>query len=131
VATAVNRSARLIDLGCRDSGLDAEAVQVLEIVVGHEPGMAAGRGVGRGADLKIPRCPCHHAILAVRRLVGPHADEPGMPQVLIIVCGVDTLIDRDRGDSKDCSWQTPSLTTRHVSNSGLCLNVKTRQQYSR
>jgi hypothetical protein len=32
-------------------GLDAETVQVLEIVVGHEPGMAAGRGVRWGTDL--------------------------------------------------------------------------------
>jgi hypothetical protein len=44
-------------LRCCDGGLDAEAVQVVEVIVGHEPGMAAGRGVRRGGDLKIVGCP--------------------------------------------------------------------------
>src|SRR5262249_30649931 len=40
-----------------DRGLDAEAVQVLEVIVGHEPGMAAGRRVRRGANLEVVGCP--------------------------------------------------------------------------
>ncbi len=32
---------------------DGEAVEVLEEVVGHEPGMAAGRGVAGGEDLEL------------------------------------------------------------------------------
>ena len=44
-------------LRCGNRCLDAEAIQVLKVIVGHEPGMAAGRGVRRGEDLKIVGCP--------------------------------------------------------------------------
>lgn len=71
-----------------DRGLDGQAVQVLKVVVGHEPEMSAVRGVHGGLDLKIVGGPGHHAFLAVERLTGRHADEPGMLRLLIIVCGV-------------------------------------------
>ena len=44
-------------LGRGDRGLDAEAVQVLEVIVGHVPGVAAGRGVRGGADLEVVGVP--------------------------------------------------------------------------
>lgn len=40
-------------LDCGDRGLDAQTVQVLEVIVGHEPGMAARRGVRCGFNLKV------------------------------------------------------------------------------
>ena len=44
-------------LRCGDRGLDAEAVEMLEVVVGYEPGMAAGCGVRGGEDLEVVGCP--------------------------------------------------------------------------
>ena len=40
-------------LGRGDRGLDGEAVEVLEVVVGYEPGVAAGGGVRGGEDLEV------------------------------------------------------------------------------
>lgn len=40
-------------LGGGDRGFDAEAVEVVQVVVGYEPGMAAARGVRRGLDLEV------------------------------------------------------------------------------
>jgi len=71
-----------------DGGLDAQAVQVLEVVVGHVPGVAATRGVGGGLDLKVVGGPGEHALLAVEGVLGPHADEAGTLQVLVVVCGL-------------------------------------------
>ena len=73
---------------CGDGGLDAQAVQVLEVVVGYVPGVAAARGVGGGMDLKVVGGPGKHALLAVKGVLGPHADEAGMLQVLIIIGGL-------------------------------------------
>jgi hypothetical protein len=71
-----------------DRGLDAQAVQVLEVIVGHVPGMAATRGVGGGLDLKVVGGPGKHTLLAVKGVLGPHTDEAGMPQVLIVTGGL-------------------------------------------
>ena len=70
-----------------DRGLDGQPVQVLQIVIRHEPGMTAVRRVDRGPDVKIVGGPGHHAFLAVERLAGRQADEPGVLPVLIIVRG--------------------------------------------
>jgi hypothetical protein len=75
-------------LGCGDRGLDAEAVEVFKVIIGHEPGVAAGRGVRRGEDLKIVGCPCHYAILAVERLAGRHEDKAGGLRILHVVRGL-------------------------------------------
>jgi hypothetical protein len=71
-------------LGRGDRGLDAEAIQVLKVIVGHVPGMAAGRGVPCGEDLEVVGCPGHHALLAVEGLLGRHADERGGLQVPVV-----------------------------------------------
>jgi hypothetical protein len=44
-------------LGRGDRGLDAEAVEVLEVGVGYEPRVAAGGGVRCGEDLEVVGCP--------------------------------------------------------------------------
>ena len=75
-------------LGRGDRGLDAEAVEVLEVIVGHVPRVAAGRGVNGGADLEVIGCPGHHALLAVKGLLGPHEDEGDGLQVLIVARGL-------------------------------------------
>ena len=72
-------------LGRGDRGLDAEAVQVLEVIVGHVPRVAAGCGVNCGADLEVIGCPGHHTLLAVKGLLGPHENERGGLQVLIVI----------------------------------------------
>ena len=43
--------------GRGDRGLDGQAVEVLEVIVGHEPGVAAGGGVRGGEDLEVVGCP--------------------------------------------------------------------------
>jgi hypothetical protein len=74
--------------GRGDRGLDGQAVEVLEVVVGYEPGVAAGGGVRGGADLEVLGGPGHHALLAVKGLLGPHVDEGDRLQVLIVACGL-------------------------------------------
>ena len=71
-----------------DRGLDAEAVQVLEVIVGHVPRVAAGCRVNGGADLEVISGPGKHALLAVKGLLGPHADERGGLQVLVVARGL-------------------------------------------
>ncbi len=70
-----------------DRGLQAQVAEVLEIAVGDEPGLAAGRGVGGGADLEVVGGPGHHAFPRVRRVAGWDADEPGVPGGLV-ACGI-------------------------------------------
>lgn len=52
------------------------------------PGVAAARGVGGGLDLKVVGGPGKHALLAVKGVLGRHADEAGMLQVLIVIGGL-------------------------------------------
>jgi hypothetical protein len=99
-----------------DGGLDAQAVQVLEVVIGHVPGVAATRGVGRGLDLKIVGGPGKHALLAVKGVLGRMRMKRGCSRSSS--SSAVSLIGRGRGGSKDASWQTPSLTTRRVTDSG-------------
>ena len=73
---------------CGDRGLDAEAVQVLEVIVGHESGMAAARGMRCGEALEIIGCPRHHALLAVESLTSRHVDKPGVRRVLVVFSGL-------------------------------------------
>ena len=75
-------------LGRGDRCLDAEAVQVLQVIVGHEPGMAAAREVRRGEALEIPSPPGKHALLAVESLADRHAEEPGARRVLVVFRGL-------------------------------------------
>jgi hypothetical protein len=86
---AVHNSAAVIVVSVRirrgDRGLCAEAVQVL---VGHEAGVAAARGVRGGAALEVVGGPGHHAFLAVEGVLGPHEDEADVLQVLIVACGL-------------------------------------------
>jgi hypothetical protein len=44
--------------------------------------------VGGGLDLKVVGGAGKHALLAVKGVLGPHADEAGMLQVLIVVGGL-------------------------------------------
>ena len=67
-----------------DRGLDAQAIQVLEIIIGHIPRVAARCGVRGGADLEVIGRPGHHALLAVKGLLSPHEDEGDRLQVLIV-----------------------------------------------
>jgi hypothetical protein len=61
---------------------------VLEVVIGHVPGVAATCGVGGGFDLKVVGGAGKHALLAVKGVLGPHADEAGVLQVLIVIGGL-------------------------------------------
>ncbi len=63
------------ELRCGDRRLDAQAVQVLEVIVGREPRMAAGCGVSGGEDLEVVGGPREHALLAVKGFPGRHEDE--------------------------------------------------------
>ena len=38
-------------------------------------------------DLKVVGCPGHHAVLAVKGVLGPHQDEPDQLRVLIVALG--------------------------------------------
>ena len=89
-----------------DGGLDAQAVQVLEVIVGHVPGVATASGVGGGLDLKVVGGPGKHALLAVKGVLGRHADEAGRSRSSS--SSAVSLIGCDRGGSRDASWQTPS-----------------------
>src|SRR5690349_15662282 len=57
-------------------------------VVGDVPGVAAARGVGGGLDLKVVGGAGKHALLTVKDVLGQHADEAGMLQVLIVIGGL-------------------------------------------
>jgi hypothetical protein len=73
---------------CRgDRGLDAEAVQVLKVIVGNVPGMTAGSGVPCGMALQVVSRPGQHPLLAVEGLLGRHTDKGGGFQVLMVVPG--------------------------------------------
>jgi hypothetical protein len=98
-------------LGRGDRGLDGQAVQVLKVIVGCEPGMAAVCGVHGGLDLKVVDGPGHHAFLAVERLAGGMRINLACPGSSLSSAASWLLIGCDRGGSKDCSWQAPSLTT--------------------
>ena len=101
---------------CRDGGLDAQAVQVLEVVIGHVPRVAAARGVGGGVDLKVVGGPGNtrswpsKVSSAAMRMKRGCSRSSSSSAVSLIGCG--------RGGSRDASWQTPSLTTRRVTDSG-------------
>lgn len=76
-------------LGRGDRRLDAEAVQVLEIIAGHVPGVDAVRC---GQDLEVIGRPRHHPFLAVEGILGPHADEADIFRVPRVVC---SFVSRD------------------------------------
>jgi hypothetical protein len=101
---------------CGDGGLDAQAVQVLEVVVGYVPGVAAARGVGGGLDLKVVGGPVNtrswpsKVSSARMRMKRGRSRSSSSSAVSLIGCG--------RGGSRDASWQTPSLTPRRLTDSG-------------
>jgi len=89
---------------------------VLEVVVGYVSGVAAARGVGGGLDLKVVGGPVNtrswpsKVSSAHMRMKRGCSRSSSSSAVSLIGCG--------RGGSRDASWQTPSLTTRRVTDSG-------------
>jgi hypothetical protein len=58
---------------------------MLEVVVGHVPGVAAGRGVRGGTALEVVGGLGHHAFLAVEGILGLHSDKGDGLQALIVL----------------------------------------------